>query len=211
MAEDLSEYLRGVNLRVRYLHSEVATLERVQILRDLRLGEFDVLVGINLLREGLDLPEVSLVAVIDADKQGFLRSRSSLMQTAGRAARHVNGQVILYGDKISDAMEYLINESSRRRKIQENYNKDNGIEPVSIYKSTDQILGSTTVADSMKDEEPEKFKSRRGDDFSKIDKKLALDMMREEMIEAADSLDFERAAKLRDEISLIENELINVF
>jgi len=211
MAEDLSEYLRGVNLRVRYLHSEVATLERVQILRDLRLGEFDVLVGINLLREGLDLPEVSLVAVIDADKQGFLRSRSSLMQTAGRAARHVNGQVILYGDKISDAMEYLINESSRRRKIQENYNKDNGIEPVSIYKSTDQILGSTTVADSMHDEEPEKYKSRRGDDFSKIDKKLALDMMREEMIEAADSLDFERAAKLRDEISLIENELLNVF
>jgi excinuclease ABC subunit B len=211
MAEDLSEYLRGVNLRVRYLHSEVPTLERVQILRDLRLGEFDVLVGINLLREGLDLPEVSLVAVIDADKQGFLRSRSSLMQTAGRAARHVNGQVILYGDKISDAMEYLINESSRRRKIQETYNKDNGIEPVSIYKSTDQILGSTTVADSMNDEEPEKIKSRRGDDFSKIDKKLALDMMREEMIEASDSLDFERAAKLRDEISLIENELINVF
>ena len=211
MAEDLSEYLRGVNLRVRYLHSEVPTLERVQILRDLRLGEFDVLVGINLLREGLDLPEVSLVAVIDADKQGFLRSRSSLMQTAGRAARHVNGQVILYGDKISDAMEYLINESSRRRKIQETYNKDNGIEPVSIYKSTDQILGSTNVADSMNDEEPEKIKSRRGDDFSKIDKKLALDMMREEMIEASDSLDFERAAKLRDEISLIENELINVF
>jgi|TARA_B110000116_G_scaffold148950_1_gene128832 excinuclease ABC subunit B len=211
MAEDLSEYLRGVNLRVRYLHSEVPTLERVQILRDLRLGEFDVLVGINLLREGLDLPEVSLVAVIDADKQGFLRSRSSLMQTAGRAARHVNGQVILYGDKISDAMEYLINESSRRRKIQETYNKDNGIEPVSIYKSTDQILGSTTVADSRNDEEPEKIKSRRGDDFSKIDKKLALDMMREEMIEASDSLDFERAAKLRDEISLIENELINVF
>jgi excinuclease ABC subunit B len=211
MAEDLSEYLRGVNLRVRYLHSEVPTLEGVQILRDLRLGEFDVLVGINLLREGLDLPEVSLVAVIDADKQGFLRSRSSLMQTAGRAARHVNGQVILYGDKISDAMEYLINESSRRRKIQETYNKDNGIEPVSIYKSTDQILGSTTVADSMNDEEPEKIKSRRGDDFSKIDKKLALDMMREEMIEASDSLDFERAAKLRDEISLIENELINVF
>jgi|TARA_B110000438_G_scaffold108245_1_gene106346 excinuclease ABC subunit B len=211
MAEDLSEYLRGVNLRVRYLHSEVPTLERVQILRDLRLGEFDVLVGINLLREGLDLPEVSLVAVIDADKQGFLRSRSSLMQTAGRAARHVNGQVILYGDKISDAMEYLINESSRRRKIQETYNKDNGIEPVSIYKSTDQILGSTTVADSRNDEEPEKIKSRRGDDFSKIDKKLALDMMREEMIEASVSLDFERAAKLRDEISLIENELINVF
>ena len=211
MSEDLSEYLRGVNLRVRYLHSEVDTLERVQILRDLRLGEFDVLVGINLLREGLDLPEVSLVAVIDADKQGFLRSRSSLMQTAGRAARHVNGQVILYGDKISDAMEYLINESSRRRKIQEDYNKKHGIKPESVHKSTDQIMGTTAVADSKHEEEPEKFKNRRGDDFTKIDKKLALDMMREEMFESADSLDFERAAKLRDEIAKIEKELINVF
>ena len=211
MSEDLSEYLRGVNLRVRYLHSEVDTLERVQILRDLRLGEFDVLVGINLLREGLDLPEVSLVAVIDADKQGFLRSRSSLMQTAGRAARHVNGQVILYGDKITDAMEYLIKESSRRRKIQEDYNKKHGIEPESVHKSTDQIMGTTTVADSKHQEEPEKIKNRRGDDFSKIDKKLALDMMREEMLESADSLDFERAAKLRDEIAKIEKELINVF
>ena len=211
MSEDLSEYLRGVNLRVRYLHSEVDTLERVQILRDLRLGEFDVLVGINLLREGLDLPEVSLVAVIDADKQGFLRSRSSLMQTAGRAARHVNGQVILYGDKISDAMEYLINESSRRRKIQEDYNKKHGIKPESVHKSTDQIMGTTAVADSKHEEEPEKFKNRRGDDFSKIDKKLALDMMREEMLESADSLDFERAAKLRDEIAKIEKELINIF
>ena len=211
MSEDLSEYLRGVNLRVRYLHSEVDTLERVQILRDLRLGEFDVLVGINLLREGLDLPEVSLVAVIDADKQGFLRSRSSLMQTAGRAARHVNGQVILYGDKISDAMEYLINESSRRRKIQEDYNKKHGIKPESVHKSTDQIMGTTAVADSKHEEEPEKFKNRRGDDFSKIDKKLALDMMREEMLESAETLDFERAAKLRDEIAKIEKELINVF
>ena len=212
MSEDLSEYLRGVNLRVRYLHSEVATLERVQILRDLRLGEFDVLVGINLLREGLDLPEVSLVAVIDADKQGFLRSRSSLMQTAGRAARHINGQVILYGDKVSDAMEYLINESSRRRKIQEDYNKKHGIKPETVYKSTDEIMGTTTVADSKHEEkDPDKYKSRRGDDFSKIDKKLALDMMREEMLESADSLDFERAAKLRDEIALIENELLNVF
>ena len=211
MAEDLSEYLRGVNLRVRYLHSEVATLERVQILRDLRLGEFDVLVGINLLREGLDLPEVSLVAVIDADKQGFLRSRSALMQVAGRAARHLNGQVILYGDKISDAMDYLIKESSRRRKIQEKFNKDHGIEPVSVYKSTDQIMGSTTIADSIHEQEPEQNKSRRGDDFSKMDKKLALDMMRQEMLEAAENLNFERAAKLRDEISLMEKELEKVF
>ena len=211
MAEDLSEYLRGVNLRVRYLHSEVATLERVQILRDLRLGEFDVLVGINLLREGLDLPEVSLVAVIDADKQGFLRSRSALMQVAGRAARHLNGQVILYGDKISDAMDYLIKESSRRRKVQEKFNKDHGIEPVSVYKSTDQIMGSTTIADSIHEQEPEQNKSRRGDDFSKMDKKLALDMMRQEMLEAAENLNFERAAKLRDEISLMEKELSKVF
>ena len=211
MAEDLSEYLRGVNLRVRYLHSEVATLERVQILRDLRLGEFDVLVGINLLREGLDLPEVSLVAVIDADKQGFLRSRSALMQVAGRAARHLNGQVILYGDKISDAMDYLIKESTRRRKIQEKFNKDHGIEPVSVYKSTDQIMGSTTIADSIHEKEPEQYKSRRGDDFSKMDKKLALDMMRQEMLEAAENLNFERAAKLRDEISLMEKELAKVF
>jgi len=211
MAEDLSEYLRGVNLRVRYLHSEVATLERVQILRDLRLGEFDILVGINLLREGLDLPEVSLVAVIDADKQGFLRSRSALMQVAGRAARHLNGQVILYGDKISDAMNYLIKESTRRRKIQEKFNKDHGIEPVSVYKSTDQIMGSTTIADSIHEQEPEQYKSRRGDDFSKMDKKLALDMMRQEMLEAAENLNFERAAKLRDEISLIEKELAKVF
>ena len=152
-----------------------------------------------------------MVAVIDADKQGFLRSRSSLMQTAGRAARHINGQVILYGDKISDAMEYLISESSRRRKIQEDYNKKHGIKPESVHKSTDQIMGTTAVADSKHEEEPEKFKNRRGDDFSKIDKKLALDMMREEMLESADSLDFERAAKLRDEIAKIEQELINVF
>ena len=211
MAEDLSEYLRGVNLRVRYLHSEVATLERVQILRDLRLGEFDVLVGINLLREGLDLPEVSLVAVIDADKQGFLRSRSALMQVAGRAARHINGQVILYGDKISDAMDYLINESDRRRKVQEKFNEDHGIEPVSVNKSTDQIMGSTSIADSIHEKEPEQYKSHRGDDFSKMDKKLALDMMRQEMLEAAENLNFERAAKLRDEISLMEKELAKVF
>mgnify|MGYP003958115133 FL=1 len=211
MAEDLSEFLRGVNLRVRYLHSDIATFERVQILRDLRLGTFDVLVGINLLREGLDLPEVSLVAVIDADKQGFLRSRSALMQVAGRAARHVNGQVILYGDKISDAMDYLIKETSRRRAIQEKYNKDNGISPQTVYKSTDDIMGSTAVADSIHDTEPEPFKKRRGDDFSQMDKKLALDMMQQEMIEAAENLDFERAAQLRDEITKMEKELATAF
>jgi len=211
MAEDLSEFLRGVNLRVRYLHSEIATLERVQILRDLRLGEFDVLVGINLLREGLDLPEVSLVAVIDADKQGFLRSKSALMQVAGRAARHINGQVILYGDRISDAMDYLIKESTRRRKIQEKFNKKHDIIPKSIYKSTDQIMGSTTVADSIHEQGSDSYASRKGDDFSKMDQRLAVDMMRQEMFEAAENLDFERAAQLRDEITKIEKELEKAF
>ena len=211
MAEDLSEFLRGVNLRVRYLHSEIATLERVRILRDLRLGEFDVLVGINLLREGLDLPEVSLVAVIDADKEGFLRSKSALMQVAGRAARHINGQVILYGDRISDAMDYLIKESTRRRKIQEKFNKKHGITPKSVYKSTDQIMGSTTVADSIHEQGSDSYVSRKGDDFSKMDQRLAVDMMRQEMFEAAENLDFERAAQLRDEITKIEKELEKAF
>ena len=211
MAEDLSEYLRGVNLRVRYLHSEIDTLQRVQILRDLRLGEFDVLVGINLLREGLDLPEVSLVAVIDADKQGFLRSKSSLMQVAGRAARHVNGQVILYADRISDAMDYLIKESSRRRKIQEAYNSKHNVIPTTVMKSKDQIMGSTTVADSIHEEQTEPYVSRKGDDFSKMDRRLAVDMMRQEMLEAADNLDFERAARLRDEIDKMKKELEKVF
>ena len=211
MAEDLSEYLRGVNLRVRYLHSEIHTLERVQILRDLRLGEFDVLVGINLLREGLDLPEVSLVAVIDADKQGFLRSKSSLMQVAGRAARHVNGQVILYADRVSDAMDYLIKESARRRKVQETYNSKNNITPQTVIKSKDEIMGSTTVADSIHQDESDPYVSRKGDDFSKMDRRLAVDMMSQEMLEAADNLDFERAARLRDEIDKMKKELEKVF
>ncbi len=211
MAEDLSEYLSGVNLRVRYLHSEIDTLKRVQILRDLRLGEFDVLVGINLLREGLDLPEVSLVAVIDADKQGFLRSKSSLMQVAGRASRHVNGQVILYADRVSDAMDYLIKESARRRKVQETYNSKNNITPQTVIKSKDEIIGSTAVADSIHQEESDSYVSRKGDDFSKMDRRLAVDMMREEMLEAAENLDFERAARLRDEIDKMKKELEKVF
>tara|TARA_B100001250_G_scaffold234894_1_gene201743 strand:- start:320 stop:2323 length:2004 start_codon:yes stop_codon:yes gene_type:complete len=211
MAEDLSEYLRGVNLRVRYLHSEINTLERVQILRDLRLGEFDVLVGINLLREGLDLPEVSLVAVIDADKEGFLRSKSSLMQVAGRAARHVKGHVILYADRISDAMDYLIKESSRRRKIQEAYNKKNKIKPVTVQKSTEEILGTTSIADSRGQMDEIKLTNKKGDDFSSMDKKLAVEMMRQEMIESAENLEFERAARLRDEIDKLEEELSKIF
>ena len=211
MSEDLCEYLRGVNLRVRYLHSDIDSLERVKILRDLRLGEFDILVGINLLREGLDLPEVSLVIVLDADKQGFLRSNTSLMQVAGRAARHQDGSVILYANKISDAMQHLINETKRRRKIQETYNKEKGITPTTIYKSTKNILSSTSVADSFQYDNNDNFVNRKGDDFSNMDKKLALDMMRKEMLEASDELEFEKAAKLRDEIKKLEKELEGIF
>ena len=211
MSEDLCDYLRGVNLRVRYLHSDIDSLERVKILRDLRLGEFDVLVGINLLREGLDLPEVSLVVVLDADKQGFLRSHTSLMQVAGRAARHQNGLVILYGNKISDAMKYLINETDRRRKIQKASNKKEGITPTTIYKSTKNILSITSVADSIQNDNSDTIINRKGDDFSKMDKKLAVDMMRKEMLEASESLEYEKAAKLRDEIKKLEKELEGIF
>ena len=210
MSEDLCDYLRGVNLRVRYLHSDIDSLERVKILRDLRLGEFDILVGINLLREGLDLPEVSLVVVLDADKQGFLRSHTSLMQVAGRAARHQDGYVILYADKISDAMKYLINETQRRRKIQGKYNEKKGITPSTISKSIENILSSTSVADSIQDDN-NIIANRKGDDFSKMDKKLAVDMMRKEMIEASENLEFEKAAKLRDEIKKLEKELEGIF
>ena len=153
MAEDLTDYLSGVNIKVRYLHSDINSVERVKILRELRIGNFDVLVGINLLREGLDLPEVSLVAVIDADKEGFLRSKSSLLQVAGRAARNVNGTVILYGDKITDAMDNLMQETNRRRELQDKYNIENNITPATISKSTDEILLSTSVAGNEKDEE----------------------------------------------------------
>ncbi len=211
MAEDLCEYLRGVNLRVRYLHSDIVSLERVKILRDLRLGEFDILVGINLLREGLDLPEVSLVIVLDADKQGFLRSHTSLMQVAGRAARHEEGFVILYADKITQAMEHLINETRRRREIQESYNIEEGITPTTISKSTENILFSTSIADSIEYEDYDVGLNRKGDDFSKMDKQLALDMMRKEMLEASDDLEFEKAAKLRDEIKKLEKELEGIF
>src|SRR5687768_879673 len=142
MAEDLTQYYQELAVKVRYLHSDIDTLERIQILRDLRKGEFDVLVGINLLREGLDLPEVSLVAILDADKEGFLRSGGSLIQTVGRAARNVNGRAIMYADKVTDSMRQAINETDRRRAIQEEYNRANGITPQSIVKSIDEVLTS---------------------------------------------------------------------
>ena len=207
MAEDLSEYLSSVGLRVRYLHSEVKTIERVKILRDLRLGDFDVLVGINLLREGLDLPEVSLVAILDADKEGFLRSKSSLVQTAGRAARHEEGKVILYADKITDSMKYLIDETERRRQIQLDYNKKNNITPRTVKKSIEEIMQSTRVAESFRENDIEIKRDIATDTFLNEDKKIVVEMIREEMLEAAENLEFEKAANLRDEMNKLEKEI----
>ena len=206
MAEDLTDYLSGVNIKVRYLHSDINSVERVKILRELRMGNFDVLVGINLLREGLDLPEVSLVAVIDADKEGFLRSKSSLLQVAGRAARNVNGTVILYGDKITDAMDNLMQETSRRRALQNKYNIENNITPVTISKSTDEILLSTSVAGNEKDEQFISIDSEF-QDMTIQDRENILIELRKEMIKSAENLDFEKAAKLRDEIEKFEDSI----
>lgn len=206
MSEDLTEYLQGMNLNVRYLHSEIITIERVKILRDLRLGEFDVLVGINLLREGLDLPEVSLVAVLDADKEGFLRSESALMQVAGRASRNINGKVLFYADRVTRSMKAVIDESSRRRKVQEEYNKKHEITPKTIYKSMEDVLISTSVADAFKDIRKEGYR-RKGDFLDDLDKATALDMLKKEMLRAAENLEFEKAAKLRDEIEFLREKL----
>lgn len=203
MAEDLSEYLDKAGVRVRYLHSEIDTIERSKIIRDLRLDKFDVLVGINLLREGLDLPEVSLVAILDADKAGFLRSTRSLIQTAGRAARNINGKVIFYADKITPAMHETIDETERRREKQIQYNNDNNITPKTIKKNIDDIMVSTSVADgyrkskgNSKKSEKDKFK-----DYLNLDsKEKVINLLKEEMHEAAKELEFEKAAELRDRI-----------
>jgi excinuclease ABC subunit B len=197
MAEDLADYLAQMNIRVRYLHSEIDAIERVDILRDLRLAEFDVLVGINLLREGLDLPEVSLVAILDADKEGFLRSERSLIQTAGRAARNLAGEVIMYADSITDSMKKAIEETERRRKIQEEFNKKHGITPRTIYKSREEILKTTTFADSRT------VSTLREEKLSYPEKMGIEDQMsylQKAMREAAKNLEFEKAAFYRDEI-----------
>ncbi|MEW6654304.1 MAG: helicase-related protein, partial [Bacteroidota bacterium] len=210
MAEDLSDYLDKLKIKVRYIHSEVEALERVEIIRDLRIGDFDVLVGVNLLREGLDLPEVSLVAIIDADKEGFLRSERSLMQTAGRTARNVNGKVIMYADKITESMRKTIEETTRRRKLQMQFNQENEIIPKTIYKTVEEILNSTSIADVRK-----KDYEKQEEAFSKIaepvikymnddQRKDLLEQMTEEMLAAAKDLEFERAAILRDEIEKLK-------
>jgi len=206
MAEDLTDYLDKLKIKVRYIHSEVEALERVEIIRNLRIGDFDVLVGVNLLREGLDLPEVSLVAIIDADKEGFLRSERSLMQTAGRTARNVNGKVIMYADKITESMRKTIEETDRRRKLQTEYNVANGITPTTIYKSVEEIMNATSIADVRKrDQEKEDATFLKVAEpviryMSNDQRKELLDQMTEEMLAAAKDLEFERAANLRDEI-----------
>ncbi|MCX5801000.1 MAG: excinuclease ABC subunit UvrB [Candidatus Eisenbacteria bacterium] len=204
MSEDLTEYLREMGVKVRYIHSDIDTIERVEILRGLRLAEFDVLVGINLLREGLDLPEVSLVAVLDADKEGFLRSERSLIQTAGRAARNVFGDVILYADKMTGSMIRAIEETNRRRKKQMEYNRVHGITPKTIVKSLEEVMRATSVADaSVKTAEPPSFDSSV---FGKMDREVLVELLEREMLVAARRLEFEKAASLRDKLEEIMTE-----
>jgi excinuclease ABC subunit B len=198
MAEDLTEYYHDLGVRVRYLHSDIETLERVRILRDLRKGEFDVLVGINLLREGLDLPEVSLVAILDADKEGFLRSSGSLIQTIGRAARNVEGTAILYADQATDSMKAAIDETSRRRSRQAEYNRENGITPETIRKSIGELLSSVYEHDyvavpDVAEEPEERYRSLE-------DLEAEIKGLEKQMREAAKALEFERAAELRDRL-----------
>jgi excinuclease ABC subunit B len=195
MAEDLAEYYTEVGVKCRYLHSEVETLDRIKILRGLRRGEFDVLIGINLLREGLDLPEVSLVAILDADKEGFLRSGDSLIQTIGRAARHINGRAILYADTLTDSMKRAIDETNRRREIQVRYNEENNITPESIIKPVDMTLVAIAEGDYVKVEQ-EEVAEVLPDDPEKIAEIIA--RLETEMREAAKKFEFERAAELRD-------------
>ena len=207
MAEDLTDYLKGVNIRAEYMHSDIKTIERVSILRGLRMHEFDVLVGINLLREGLDLPEVSLVIVLDADKEGFLRSKSSLLQVSGRAARNVNGRVILYGDKITASMQNLIDETDRRFKIQSEYNKKNGITPKTIYKSVDEIKLTTAVADAKGEYIVEEKLNIDLSTLDGMETKEILEQLKRKMKKCAKELQFEQAAILRDKIEKIEETI----
>ncbi|OEG00125.1 excinuclease ABC subunit B [Vulcanibacillus modesticaldus] len=194
MAEDLTDYLKEVGIKVKYLHSDIKTLERMQIIRSLRLGEFDVLIGINLLREGLDIPEVSLVAILDADKEGFLRSERSLIQTIGRAARNANGKVIMYADKITDSMRTAIEETKRRRSIQMEYNKKHGITPKTISKKVSDVIEAVKVAESK----PEYEAGKKQKKMSKKERIKLIEKIEKEMKQAAKELNFERAAELRD-------------
>ena len=195
MAEELTNYLKSLDIKVAYLHNEVKSLERLKIIRDLRLGKYDVLVGINLLREGLDIPEVSLIAIMDADKQGFLRSTRSLIQTIGRAARNAKGRVIMYADTISDSMNEAITETERRRNIQEEYNKVHNIVPKTIIKEIPEVVSNEIEV------KPKKEKK-----LTKEEKLSMIEELTKEMKEAAGNLDFERAMQLRDIIFELESE-----
>lgn len=206
MAEDLSEYMRELGIKARYMHSDVDSLERVAIIRDLRLGEFDVLVGVNLLREGLDLPEVSLVAILDADKEGFLRSERSLIQTAGRAARNARGTVIMYADRVTNSMQRAIDETNRRRALQEEYNIIHGITPETLYKTREEILQTTAVADEKAEDLP--MVAEESAEY--LEGANQLDIIEEltrKMGEAAENLEFEKAAQYRDEIARLKSEV----
>lgn len=200
MSEDLTNYLKEIGIKVKYLHSDIDTLERVEIIRDLRLGKFDVLVGINLLREGLDIPEVSLVAILDADKEGFLRSETSLIQTIGRAARNSEGKVIMYADKITRSMESAIAETKRRREIQMLYNEEHDITPTTIKKKVRDAIEATVVAD-----EETIYGIKETDNVEEIKENIAA--LQAEMMEAAQNLQFERAAELRDKIKQLEERI----
>ena len=206
MSEDLTDYLKGLGIRVAYIHSEINALERVDLLRDLRLAEHDVLVGINLLREGLDLPEVSLVAILDADKEGFLRSEVALMQIAGRAARNVNGKVIFYADKMTKAMKTTIDETGRRRLKQMEYNKKMGITPQTVYKTVEEIMQSTAVADNA-GRYKTKNEQRRFEVSDKLSGLELIEQLEKEMKASAANLEFERAAQIRDEIMKLKGQI----
>jgi len=216
MAEDLTDYLLEMGVRVRYLHSEVDTLQRIELVRDLRLGEFDVLVGINLLREGLDIPEVSLVAILDADKEGFLRSETSLIQMIGRAARNVNGQVVMYADTVTDSMNRAISETNRRRGLQQAYNAEHGIDPTTIQKAVTDILadlrgtggGAPTPGAGRRKQRPgEKARAEQFADLPPEDLGRLIQLLEEEMHQASADLRFEEAARLRDEVKELKREL----
>ena len=198
MAEDLTEYMNDLGLKVQYMHSDIDTLERIEIIQDLRKGNYDILIGINLLREGLDIPECALVAICDADKEGFLRSHRSLIQTIGRAARNINGKVILYADKMTNSIKTALQETERRRKKQIAWNKENNIEPKSIIKNINSIIELDVKKDS--NEEDSILKNSKHN-INKYMKEL-----KKEMLEAASELKFERAAEIRDEIKKIENK-----
>lgn len=200
MAEDLTDYLQQVGVRVRYMHSDIDAIERMEIIRGLRLGEFDVLVGINLLREGLDLPEVSLVAILDADQEGFLRSDRSLIQTVGRAARHVNGRAIFYADRITGSMQRCMEETSRRRAVQTQYNIDHNVTPMTVSKSVDQVRFITRVADAREEKEDKKKVAESARGYAVMETQALEKMLEEQMREAASAMDFELAAQLRDQL-----------